>query len=201
MLNQLKQDLVSMDTNCSTHEMMLESVINSDVRDIFLDDPEFSALIVPENDPQIEKELASVPEFDETELTPKELKELEAMAESVEEIGFSDDDTKICTENAFDKIKTGFKLSGESFIVDMVGTIGYSRFSKKIMSAIKEAKNEDQLSVIDTIATRTYYYSKTAKSALIPSESLIKQTQEFGKWYDNKFKKAMDARKKELKKK
>ena len=83
MLNLLKRDLVAKENAAGITDIMLESINNDDIRDAFLDNVEL-ALIGAENDAKVEKELASIPEYDEDELTSDELKELVNLEESVE---------------------------------------------------------------------------------------------------------------------
>lgn len=83
MLKLLKRDLVAKENAAGITDIMLESINNDDIRDAFLDNVEL-ALIGAENDAKVEKEIASIPEYDEDELTSDELKELENLEESVE---------------------------------------------------------------------------------------------------------------------
>ena len=82
MLNLLKRDLAVKENAASITEIMMESAINDDIRDAFFDDIDV-ALIGSENDARVEREIASIPEYNEDELTSDELKELENLEESV----------------------------------------------------------------------------------------------------------------------
>lgn len=85
MLNILKRDLIARENAVNVTDIMMESLNNDEIRDAFLDNVEL-ALIGSENDAKVEREIASIPEYDEDELTPDELKELENLEESVETI-------------------------------------------------------------------------------------------------------------------
>ena len=84
MLNCLKRDLVAQES-VSINDLMMESMGNDDIRDAFLDNIEL-ALLGSENDAKVEKEIASIPEYNEDELTSDEMQELENLEESVSEI-------------------------------------------------------------------------------------------------------------------
>lgn len=84
MLNCLKRDLVATES-VSANDMMMESMVNDDIRDAFLDNIDL-ALLGAENDSKVEKEIASIPEYDEDELTSDEMQELENLQESVTQI-------------------------------------------------------------------------------------------------------------------
>lgn len=90
MLNLLKRDLVVKENAASATEIMMESLTNDDIRDAFLDNIDL-ALIGCENDAKVEKEIASIPEYDEDELTSDELDELENLEESTNMIPEFDD--------------------------------------------------------------------------------------------------------------
>lgn len=213
MLNQLKQDLISRDTNCTTHEMMLESVVNSEVRDIFLDDPKFSAVIVPDNDAKIEKELESVPEFDETELTPKELKELEAMAESVEEYDPDDCDEE-CDDDELNSIIEACKEStikniggyakGTGKVLLSVGVC--NEFLKKgklidmFTKLVNGAKTQSELKAYKDFATG-YLAGADYNECCSLFPSVRKNATEFKEWFNSEFAKKYDKKYKELEQK
>lgn len=84
MLNCLKRDLVARES-VSINDLMMESMGNDDIRDAFLDNIEL-ALLGSENDAKVEQEIASIPEYDEDELTADEMQELENLEESVSQI-------------------------------------------------------------------------------------------------------------------
>lgn len=83
MLNCLKRDIAR--ESVSVNDMMMESMANDDIRDAFLDNIEL-ALLGSENDSKVEQEIASIPEYDEDELSSDELQELENLEESVSQI-------------------------------------------------------------------------------------------------------------------
>lgn len=85
MLNILKQDLIKREQAISSSELMLESVVNHDVRDAFLDDTE-ALLLGAENDPLIAEQIEDIPEANDYELTDEEIEELEGLEEAVENI-------------------------------------------------------------------------------------------------------------------
>lgn len=82
MLNILKRDLMVKENSGNITDIMMESFSNDDIRDAFLDNVEY-ALIGSENDAKVEREIASIPEYDEDELSSEELDELEQLEESI----------------------------------------------------------------------------------------------------------------------
>lgn len=86
MLKQLKNDLALINNDRGTDiDLMMESVSLADVRDAFLDNPQF-LLLGSEDDPSVAKEVEGIPEFNEDDLTAEELHELNNIEESVENI-------------------------------------------------------------------------------------------------------------------
>ena len=85
MLNVLKQDLIKREQAVGYAELMLESALNDDIRDAFLDDTE-ALLLGVENDPKIAAQVEDIPESDEFELSDEEMEELESLEEAVESI-------------------------------------------------------------------------------------------------------------------
>lgn len=85
MLNLLKRDLINRDQMVTSTQLMLESASNDDIRDTFLDSTE-AMLIGAENDPEVERQVESIPESEEFDLTAEEMQELQNLEESVEEI-------------------------------------------------------------------------------------------------------------------
>lgn len=85
MLNCLKRDLIVKENMTTVPELIMESMSNDDIRDAFLDNPEL-VLANAANDPKVEKEIESIPEFEEAQLTDDEMSELENLEESVEMI-------------------------------------------------------------------------------------------------------------------
>lgn len=90
MLNILKRDLLVKENTANVADVMMESLSNDEIRDAFFDNVEL-AIIGSENDARVEKEIASIPEYNEDELTSDELKELENLEESVSMIPDFDD--------------------------------------------------------------------------------------------------------------
>lgn len=85
MLNALKQDLIKKEQVTTPAQLMLESVVNDDVRDAFLDNAE-AVLLGSENDPKIAQQVEDIPESDDFDLTDEEMEELEGLEESISNI-------------------------------------------------------------------------------------------------------------------
>ena len=82
MLDLLKKDLAFLQTgDKSSTDTMMESVSNQSIRDAFLDNLELRFLGA-EDDPEIEKQIEQIPEYDELEMDASDKKELEMMSES-----------------------------------------------------------------------------------------------------------------------